>query len=90
MVSFDVAPSHLGAALTLPFFLVTALWLRYPAKHDGFVELQSQKRLSDGDAAAATKNKAEAPLTFPHVFPLLGSLPLAYLRAPYEFVMDKR
>ncbi|KAI0882867.1 cytochrome P450 [Annulohypoxylon maeteangense] len=65
--------ANLGVAF---LFLITVLWLRYAAQRDRFAVLGKRD-----DAKGA-------PSTFPYVFPLLGSLPLAYLWDPRAFVLN--
>ncbi|KAI1210070.1 cytochrome P450 [Annulohypoxylon truncatum] len=65
--------ADLGAAALL---LIAAFWLRYTARRNRFTV--DEKR---DDAKGA-------PPTFPYVFPLLGSLPVAYLWNPRAFVLN--
>ncbi|KAI1749830.1 hypothetical protein F4782DRAFT_511668 [Xylaria castorea] len=59
----------------LPLLLFGALWLWYAAKRHGPV---------------ANANAKGIPLTFPYVFPFLGSLPIAYLYNPMAFVLSRK
>ncbi|KAK4164372.1 25-hydroxycholesterol 7-alpha-hydroxylase [Cladorrhinum sp. PSN259] len=61
--------------LSLFAILVTILWLRYRANLHSF--------------AAATK-KQHSPPTYPYLFPVLGSLPLAYLWKPRDVVLNPK
>jgi hypothetical protein len=75
---FDLLPlqtAHFGAFALL---LIAALWHRYAAKLRHF---QAYEKLNEGKGA---------PLTFPYVFPLLGSLPVSYLWNPRAFVLDRK
>ncbi|KAI0972794.1 cytochrome P450 [Xylaria arbuscula] len=65
------------AALVLLLFSALWLWLWQAAKRHGPVA---------NDKLANAKG---APLTFPYVFPFLGSLPIAYLFNPRAFVLDR-
>ncbi|KAI0022957.1 cytochrome P450 [Xylariomycetidae sp. FL0641] len=66
--------ANLGA---LFLFLFAALWLRYAARHRSYTACNER---TDGQGA---------PLTFPYFFPLLGSLPIAYLWKPRAVVLDR-
>lgn len=72
---FSWRVTNLGA---LSLLLVAALWRRYTAKRDRFV-VHDKREDSRG-----------TPSTFPHVFPLLGTLPIAYLWRPRSFVLDRK
>lgn len=78
----DLLPWHvanLGANLgALSILLIAVLWRRYTTKRDGFV---AQDKRDDAKGP---------PWTFPYVFPLLGSLPIAYLWDPRAFVLDRK
>ncbi|KAI2463060.1 cytochrome P450 [Annulohypoxylon bovei var. microspora] len=65
--------ANLGAAALL---LIAALWFRYAARRDKFMVYEKRD-----DAKGA-------PSTFPYIFPLLGSLPVAYLWNPRAFVLN--
>ncbi|TGJ86045.1 hypothetical protein E0Z10_g2699 [Xylaria hypoxylon] len=61
-------------ALSLP--LIAALWYWYTIRRSNFI------------ANSKLGNAKGVPLTFPYVFPLLGSLPIAYLWKPRAFVLN--
>ncbi|KAI0169136.1 cytochrome P450 [Hypoxylon sp. FL1284] len=67
---------NLGNLGAFFLFLIAASWLRYAVKRRKFIAQQK----SDGVRSA--------PLTFPYVFPLLRSLPIAYLWNPRAFVLN--
>jgi hypothetical protein len=58
--------------------LFAVLWLRYIASRDSF------------KAHRKRDNVQAPPLTFPYIFPLLGSLPITYLLRPRDFVLDQQ
>ncbi|KAJ2990999.1 hypothetical protein NUW58_g2689 [Xylaria curta] len=58
-------------------FLFGALWLWYAAKRRGSI------------AHKQPANTEGTPLTFPYVFPFLGSLPITYLYNPKTFVLNR-
>lgn len=66
--------SHIAGLGALAVLLIALLWRTYTARRDNF-DNQTQKG---------------TPGTFPHVFPLLGSLPVSYLWKPRDFVLDRR
>ncbi|CAG8951630.1 hypothetical protein HYFRA_00005430 [Hymenoscyphus fraxineus] len=69
--------SHLGAVL---LFLVAVLWLRYVLGNKARFVAQCKNH---------DKGKiVEAPLTFPYIVPLLGSVPISYLWNPRGFVLN--
>ncbi|KAI0532633.1 cytochrome P450 [Xylaria digitata] len=61
----------------LSLLLFGALWLWYAARRHGPV---ADNKLVDGKGV---------PPTFPYVFPFIGSLPIAYLFNPREFLLDQ-
>ncbi|CAI6338089.1 unnamed protein product [Periconia digitata] len=82
----DVREVARAVAMSLPdlqslalilVFLITVFWLRFRHKHRTF--LAHSKR--DGIKII--------PPTFPYAFPLLGSLPVAYLWKPKAVVLDE-
>lgn len=64
----------LTSRIAIAALLVALLWRRYAARRDEF----------------ENQTKSGAPGTFPHIFPLLGSLPVSYLWNPRDFVLDRR
>jgi hypothetical protein len=75
---YDLLPlqrAHFGA---LALLLIAALWHRYATKRRHFLAYEN---LNEGKGA---------PLTFPYIFPLLGSLPVSYLWNPRAFVLDRK
>ncbi|KAI0867980.1 cytochrome P450 [Hypoxylon argillaceum] len=60
----------------LSLLLVAGLWRWYVARRDRFIAYQKRD-----DALGI-------PLTFPYVFPLLGSLPITYIWNPRAFVLN--
>lgn len=74
LISWPVA--KLGA---LSVLLIAALWVRLTTRR-GTTFVTHNKR---GDVKGV-------PLTFPCIFPLLGSLPIIYLWKPREFVSDPK
>ncbi|KUJ06800.1 cytochrome P450 [Mollisia scopiformis] len=77
-MSFDLLAlqtTHLGALFLL---LIAALWHRYAANRRSFTAYTKREN-----------NKGVVPLTFPYIFPLLGSLPVAYLWNPRAFVLSR-
>lgn len=60
----------------LSLLLVAGLWRWYVARRDRFIAYQKRD-----DARGI-------PLTFPYVFPLLGSLPITYIWNPRAFVLN--
>ncbi|KAI1370593.1 cytochrome P450 [Hypoxylon crocopeplum] len=73
---WNLLPLSVGNLVALSLLLISALWLRYTARRDSFIAYE--KRV----------NGKDAPLTFPHVFPILGSLPITYLWNPRGFVLN--
>ncbi|KAI1384153.1 cytochrome P450 [Hypoxylon trugodes] len=73
---WNFLPLGVGNLVALSFLLTSSLWLRYTFKRDHF--LAYEKRA----------NSKEAPFVFPHIFPILGSLPIAYLWDPRGFVLN--
>ncbi|KAI0101467.1 cytochrome P450 [Hypoxylon sp. NC0597] len=65
--------ANLGAFSLL---VIAALWCWYAARYDS------------SKAHKKPSNAKCIPTTFPYVFPLLGSLPIAYLWNPRAFVLD--
>lgn len=58
--------------IAIAALLAALLWRRYTARRDKF----------------ENQTKKGTPGTFPHIFPLLGSLPVSYLWKPRDFVLD--
>ena len=77
MMFSNLNPSVTNLAVLLLFLLVV-LWRHYTLKYNAFAACQK------------VDNTRGAPLTFPYVFPLLGSLPIAYLWKPRDFVLNRR
>jgi len=74
----ELLPTHAPSLVALAVLLITTLLLRYNAKCAKFAPDKSCGK-PDG-----------IPLTFPYVFPLLGSLPVAYLWKPRDFVLNQQ
>ncbi|KAF2112887.1 cytochrome P450 [Lophiotrema nucula] len=72
-------PPHLSLTNLGPLLLLVfaALWIRYTIIYNQFLAYRKRD------------NAKASPLTFPYVFPLLGSLPLSYLWQPRGFVLDQ-
>ena len=66
---------NLGAAALL---LTVTLWLRYATQFGKLMTCEKR------DTAKCN------PPTFPYIFPLLGSLPVAYLWNPKAFVLNPK
>ncbi|CAG8975898.1 hypothetical protein HYALB_00006515 [Hymenoscyphus albidus] len=76
-LSLLLETSHLGAVL---LFLVAVLWLRYVLGNKPRFVAQCKNH---------DKGKiVEAPLTFPYIVPLLGSVPISYLWNPKGYVLN--
>ncbi|KAI1342556.1 cytochrome P450 [Xylariaceae sp. FL0016] len=60
----------------LSLVVITICWHRYLSARAQFTKVQNPSDVGS------------VPPTFPHVFPLLGSLPLDYLWSPKEFVLN--
>ncbi|KAK7740481.1 hypothetical protein SLS53_005324 [Cytospora paraplurivora] len=73
----DLTSWHVANLVGLALFIVVALRRRYTATSDSFIERDKNE------------NAKGAPSTFPHVFPLLGSLPISYLWGPRDFVLNR-
>ena len=71
-------PFNMANLAAFFLFLLAVLWRRYTAKCNAFIAYKKR------DSARGT------PFTFPYAFPLLGSLPIAYLWNPRDFVLNPR
>ncbi|KAI1413327.1 cytochrome P450 [Hypoxylon sp. FL1857] len=74
---FSDLPPMRGANLgAFSLLLIVGLWYWYTARRDNFI------------AHNRREGAKGAPLIFPYVFPLLGSLPITYLWNPRAFVLN--
>ncbi|KAI1759270.1 cytochrome P450 [Hypoxylon sp. FL1150] len=73
---WNILPLNINSLGALLLVLSVALWRQYTARRESFVAYKKRE------------NSKDAPLTFPYVVPLLGSLPIAYLWSPKAFVLN--
>ncbi|KAJ8126907.1 hypothetical protein O1611_g6730 [Lasiodiplodia mahajangana] len=74
---FSLRDEVSSGALVL-LLIISALWLWHAAKRQGPGPVANDKRI----------HAKGSPPTFPHVFPFLGSLPIAYLFNPKAYVLN--
>ncbi|KAI0451549.1 cytochrome P450 [Xylaria acuta] len=72
----DYSPAHVANLGGLGLLLTAALWRWYTTSRDSFFARQKRD------------NAQGVPLTFPYIFPLLGSIPVTYLWKPRAFVLN--
>ncbi|KAH6646126.1 cytochrome P450 [Truncatella angustata] len=76
MMSCDFLSWGSADLWALSLFLIAVLWYRYTAARNKFSSYEKRD------------NANSYPLTFPYVFPVLGTLPISYLWRPRAFVLN--
>ncbi|KAI3331580.1 cytochrome P450 [Xylariaceae sp. AK1471] len=74
---FDLLPLRTANLGALSLLLIAALWCWYTARRGNSASYKNRDNSNKG-----------VPLTFPYIFPLLGSLPINYLWNPRSFVLN--
>ncbi|KAK6953162.1 hypothetical protein Daesc_005462 [Daldinia eschscholtzii] len=75
---FNLISLSVSNLLALSLLVIAALWRRYSAKRASFIAYEQRDDIKG------------IPPTFPYVFPLLGSVPISYLRSPKDFVLNPK